>query len=49
MSKGRLKAIVDANSLLRFAKSNADVTLKYKPLQVEPWSDLRLAVMFDAA
>ena len=49
MAKGQLRAVVEANSLLRFAKQNADVPLRYSPLEIKDWPDLRLTIMFDAA
>ena len=48
---GKLRAIIEANSLLKFAKENSDVTLKYEPFEtVKMQSDLhkiRLVIMFD--
>ena len=50
---GKLRAIVEANALLKFAKENADVTLKYEPFQsLKNYDDLhkvRLVIMFDAS
>ena len=47
---GKLRAIMEANALLKFAKEQADVTLKYEPFEsVSNHSDLskiRLVVMF---
>ena len=49
----KLRAIIEGNSLLRFAKENSDVTLRYEPFEsIQSWQDLskaRLNVMFDAA
>lgn len=45
----QLQAIVDASSLLRFAEQNADIALKYEPIPVNDFSDLRLVTMFDTA
>ena len=45
----KLRAVVEANQLLKFAKDNADVPLLYKPLEIQSWDDLRLVIMFDAA
>lgn len=42
-----MKSITDANKLLKFAKENSDVSLRYSYLD-EP-QNLRLACMFDAA
>ena len=47
MSAGLVKSITDANKLLKFAKENSDVSLRYSYLD-EP-QNLRLACMFDAA
>lgn len=49
MAQNKLQAIVDANSLLRFAKQNADIALKYEPIPMNSFSELRLVTMFDAA
>ena len=50
---GKLKAIMEANALLKFAKEHADVSLKYEPFQsIHSYSDLtklRLVIMFDAS
>ncbi|CAK9000517.1 Copia protein, partial [Durusdinium trenchii] len=42
MAQNKLQAIVDANSLLRFAKQNADIALKYEPIPMNSFSELRL-------
>ena len=47
MSTGLVKSITDANKLLKFAKENSDVALRYSYLD-EP-QNLRLVCMFDAA
>ena len=47
MSAGLVKSISDANKLLKFAKENSDVALRYSYLD-EP-QNLRLVCMFDAA
>ncbi len=47
MSAGLIKSIHDGNKLLRFAKENADVSLRYGYLD-RP-ENLRLVCMFDAA
>ena len=47
MSAGLVKSITDANKLLKFAKENSDVSLRYSYLD-EP-QNLRLGWMFDAA
>ena len=47
MSAGLVKSIADANKLLKFAKENSDVALRYSYLD-EP-QNLRLVCMFDAA
>ena len=47
MSAGLVKSINDANKLLKFAKENSDVALRYSYLD-EPHK-LRLVCMFDAA
>ena len=49
MSTNKIRAIVEANSLLRFAKDNCDVGLRYDPFESSDLSDLRMTVMFDAA
>ena len=49
MSTNKIRAIVEANSLLRFAKDNCDVGLRYDPFETTNLSDLRMTVMFDAA
>ena len=50
---GKLKAIMEANALLKFAKEHADVSLRYEPFQsIHGYSDLtklRLVIMFDAS
>ena len=46
---GKLRAVIEANQLLRFAKLNSDVKLQYEPLEIESLADLRLCAMFDAA
>ena len=46
---GKLRAIIEANQLLNFAKKHADVRLQYVPLNVKTLADLRLCVTFDAA
>ena len=45
----KLRAVVEANQLLKFAKDNADVNLTYKPLPATSLDDIRLVIMFDAA
>lgn len=47
MSSGTVETINEANRLLRFAKSNADVSLNYKAMC--SLADLRLVCSFDAA
>ena len=47
MSSGTVETLNDANRLLRFAKSNSDVSLEYKAIC--PVADLRLVCSFDAA
>ena len=47
LSTGTVETINEANRLLRFAKSNADVSLDYKAIC--PLEDLRLVCSFDAA
>jgi len=44
-----LRAIIEANQLLKFAKQNLDLRLRYVPLKINSLSDLRLCIMFDAA
>ena len=46
---GKLRAVIEANQLLRFAKQNSDVKLTYEPLEIDSLADLRLCAMFDAA
>ena len=50
---GKLKAIMEANALLKFAKEHVDVSLKYEPFQsINSQADLmklRLVIMFDAS
>ena len=46
---GKLRAVIEANQLLRFAKQNSDVKLNYEPLDIDSLADLRLCAMFDAA
>ena len=46
---GKLRAVIEANQLLKFAKQNADVKLQYEPMNIDFLQDLRLCVMFDAA
>ena len=47
MSTGLSSPLIEASKLLRFAKSNSDVHLRFPPLgRLE---DLRLTCMFDAA
>ena len=45
----KLRAIIEANQLLKFAKNNMDLCLRYEPLEVESLDDVRLCIMFDAA
>ena len=45
MSGGLSSPLLEANKLLRFAKSNADVHLKFPPLGA--LEDLRITCMFD--
>ena len=47
LSTGNVETINEANRLLRFAKSNADVSLEYGAIC--PLEDLRLVCSFDAA
>ena len=47
LSTGLAAPLFEANKLLRFAKDNSDVTLRYPPLGAI--QDLRLSCMFDAA
>ena len=46
---GKLRAVIEANQLLRFAKQNSDVKLNYEPLDIDSLAGLRLCAMFDAA
>ena len=46
---GKLRAVIEANQLLRFAKQNSDAKLNYEPLDIDSLADLRLCAMFDAA
>ena len=46
---GKLRAVIEANQLLKFSKQNSDVKLLYEPMNVESLKDVRLFVMFDAA
>ena len=46
---GKLRAVIEANQLLRFAKQNSDVKLNYEPLDIDSLANLRLCAMFDAA
>ena len=46
---GKLRAIIEANQLLNFAKKHADVRLQYVPLKIKTLADLRLCITFDAA
>lgn len=39
MAQNKLQAVVDANSLLRFAKKNSDITLQYEPIPMNDFSD----------
>lgn len=44
---GKLRAIMEANALSKFAKENADVTVKYEPFQsVADPSKVRLVMVF---
>ena len=45
----KLRAVVEANQLLKFAKTNMDLRLRYGPLDVKTLDDVRLCIMFDAA
>ena len=45
----KLRAIIEANQLLKFAKQNLDLRLRYEPLNVQSLDDIRLFFMFDAA
>lgn len=45
----KVRAVIEANQLLKFAKENADVNLTFKPLEIQSLADLRLVIMFDAA
>ena len=45
----KLRAIFEANLLLKFAKQNLDLRLRYVPLKINSLDDLRLCIMFDAA
>ena len=47
MSGGLSSPLLEANKLLRFAKSNADLHLKFPPIGA--LEDLRITCMFDAA
>jgi hypothetical protein len=47
MSGGLSSPLIEANKLLRFAKSNADVHLTFPPIGA--LEDLRITCMFDAA
>ena len=47
MGGGVSSPLIEANKLLRFAKSNADVHLKFPPIGA--LQDLRIIGMFDAA
>ena len=47
MSAGNSSTLMEANRLLRFAKTNSDVHLRYAP--IGSLEDLRLSCMFDAA
>ena len=45
----KLRAVIEANQLLKFAKTNMDLRLRYEPLDVESLDEVRLCIMFDAA
>eukprot|EP00435_Cladocopium_sp_Y103_P010330 s1562_g2.t1 len=45
----KLRAIIEANQLLKFAKQNLDLRPRYEPLKINSLDDLRLCIMFDAA
>ena len=45
----KLRAIIEANQLHKFAKQNLDLRLRYEPLKINSLDDLRLCIMFDAA
>ena len=45
----KLRAIIEANQLLKFAKTNMDLRLRYEPLEVQSLDEVRLCIMFDAA
>ena len=38
----KLRAIIEANQLLKFAKQNLDLRLRYEPLNVQSLDDIRL-------
>ena len=45
----KLRAIIEANQLLKFAKKNMDLCFRYEPLEVESLDEVRLYIIFDTA